>query len=77
MLLPAGVTPAGCCSCRLLSPLTGWPWQQPAAPLRGGLGRSLVVGGQPYMGAGHGWSPLLAAFAIRMEKMKEVKRPPL
>ncbi|RRT40071.1 hypothetical protein B296_00046238 [Ensete ventricosum] len=53
-------------------------------PLKGGLGSSrlplatdLAVGGQPYMGAWP-WSATLAeGLAIRIEKMKEVKRPPL
>ncbi|RZR96084.1 hypothetical protein BHM03_00025045 [Ensete ventricosum] len=47
-------------------------WPQPAAPLQ--------VAGRPCkeVGRGHAWLPLArASFAIRMEKMKEVKRPPL
>ncbi|RWV85628.1 hypothetical protein GW17_00052565 [Ensete ventricosum] len=38
-------------------------------PLAGGLGRSLAMGGWPYIGAGRGWSPLLqAAFAAEMQQ---------
>ncbi|RRT54264.1 hypothetical protein B296_00045876, partial [Ensete ventricosum] len=49
-----------------LASLSGWPWPQPSAPLKGGLGRGLAMGGRPCMGAGCGWSPLLfAAFAAK------------
>ncbi|RWV77859.1 hypothetical protein GW17_00061258 [Ensete ventricosum] len=50
----------GCCPC-------GWRFCPQAPPLRAavaGLGRGLVVGGRPYMGAGRGWLPLLAPSEI-------------
>ncbi|RRT36943.1 hypothetical protein B296_00054647, partial [Ensete ventricosum] len=34
-------------------------------PLARGLARGLAVGGQPCMGAGRGWSPLLTVFAVK------------
>ncbi|RWW37905.1 hypothetical protein BHE74_00056925, partial [Ensete ventricosum] len=55
-------------------------------PLTGGLGRGIAVGGRPCMGAGRHssslpslrkWRWYIPVFQIRMEKMKEVKRPPL
>ncbi|RWW03530.1 hypothetical protein GW17_00033308 [Ensete ventricosum] len=45
----------GCCPCERHRP-----------PLRAGPGRSLGVGGRPYMGADRGWPPLLlATFTVK------------
>ncbi|RZS26791.1 hypothetical protein BHM03_00060178 [Ensete ventricosum] len=45
--------------CDRLSPLTGFPWPQSVAPLKGGLGRG-------WSALHGGWPPLLlAAFAVK------------
>ncbi|RWW20328.1 hypothetical protein GW17_00015568 [Ensete ventricosum] len=69
----ATTAPAGGLHLRVAAPTGGRPlqeaWPQPVAPLQGALaaaGRP-VVGGRSY----------ILVFQIRMEKMKEVKRPPL
>ncbi|RRT34186.1 hypothetical protein B296_00038415 [Ensete ventricosum] len=69
-----GVPTGGCCPYGLLplratpTSLAGWSWPQSVAPLHGGLGRGLAMGGRPYMGAGRGWLPLLAAFVAKIQQ---------
>ncbi|RWV82980.1 hypothetical protein GW17_00055476 [Ensete ventricosum] len=65
---PTATALAGCC-----------PRKQCWTPLRAGPGRGLAmgghglaVGGQPYMGAGRGWPPLL--LAARYENIARIRR---
>ncbi|RWW71190.1 hypothetical protein BHE74_00021081, partial [Ensete ventricosum] len=66
------------CPCRLLPRQAALPLRVAAAPSGAGLpyglalaaaDRGMAVGGMPFMGAGHGWQPLLlTAFAVKMQQ---------
>ncbi|RWV83211.1 hypothetical protein GW17_00055216 [Ensete ventricosum] len=60
---PRVAVPAGSYPCKGL-----WPWL--TAPLQGALAAvGLAVGGQPFMGAGHDWPPLLlTTFAVKTQQ---------
>ncbi|RRT31135.1 hypothetical protein B296_00054448 [Ensete ventricosum] len=67
-VVPVGVALAGGCPCmRCLPPLRATaPMSGADLPCKGHWSRP-----------GRGWPPLLLTVFIRMEKMKDVKRPPL
>ncbi|RZS15163.1 hypothetical protein BHM03_00046949 [Ensete ventricosum] len=88
--LVAGGSPLQASCCKRLPPLRAgrsrscpWPALLPTSaapygrrwpPSRAGPGRNLAVGGQPCMGAGRGWSPLLLAAFTTKTQQEHVER---
>ncbi|RWV96602.1 hypothetical protein GW17_00040668 [Ensete ventricosum] len=69
--LQAPAMPAGDRACWRL------PLQGALAVAGRPLAAGLAVGGRHFTRAGRGWGSYIPVFQIRIEKMKEVKRPPL